>query len=348
MGDLTWTRHESGVMCGLTQPMMPQCERAYIFDLENTLIVVKNATWKWWHPSVPEKLCELNKIASNCIIISHDAKRNSDETTVLKLLNGVATQLNLPVCVLVTFQAKPRTKMWDLFTSHVMPECLHHLVVGHTQQKLVNYKFATNLGCPFKTPQEFFLNAPVADLPRLKNWSEWLDNQVPLDSSKWGPREQQEVVLLVGRPTSGKTTLATQVFLAAALGETRRQYDILSLDTLGTVAKMGKAAKAALESGSSVVVDAMNATTADRKRYIDVAGVVPVRAIVMAIADDVATQLNAYRGACGGKRVSALTVNNFFSKYEPPTIEEGICEIHTVTSFITMSMNERALFCTQW
>ena len=329
-------------MCGLTQPM-PQCERAYIFDFENTLIVVKKETWQWWHARVPERLCEVNKDASNCIIVWHDAKEIHSDA--LNMLDKVVMQLNLSrVCVIVTCQSKPRANMWELFSSHVMPQCLHHLVVGHTQQKLVNYKFATNLGCPFKTPKEFFLNAPTEGLPRLKNWGEWLDNQAPLDSSKWGPRKHQELILLIGRPASGKTTLANSVF---------KNYEVLSLDMLGTVAKVGKAIKVALAngaSGTSVVIDALNATVADRKRYITIAenANCPVRALVMAIADDVADQLNAYRVACGGKRVSPLTVRNFFCKYEAPTIDEGIGEIHTVTTYITMYMNERALFCTHW
>lgn len=336
---LTWSRHESGVVCG----SMAQGMRAYMFDLENTLIIVKRGCpCKWWHTSVPEKLCKLSTIDGNVIVISHDAKRGDDEKNVLNLLTDVTSQLKIPVCVLVNFNpqnAKPRTHIWDLFNSHIAPECLHHLVVGHG---LVNYKFATNMGCPYKTPNEFFLNAPLSEMPRLKNWNEWLDNQIPMDSSKWGERPCQELILLVGRPVSGKTTLANQVF---------PNCTILSLETLGTVAKVAKAAKVALKSTASVVIDAPNGTVAERKRYIDCVSSftqIPVRAIVISIADDVATQLNAYKQACGGKGVATITINKFLSKYEAPCIEEGISEIHTVTSFITIPMHMRALFCTHW
>ena len=338
---VSWTRHDSGVMCGL-KPALEGCTRAYIFDLENTLIVVKKGhPWKWWHASVPDKLRDLANAPGNLILISHDAKRNSDENSVLSMVAEIVVQLGIPVCVLVTFHgqnAKPRTHTWDLFASQIMPECLHHLVVGHAQQKLMNLKFATNLGCPYKTPQEFFLNGPLEDLPRLKNWSEWLSSQVPLDSSKWGPRQQQELVLLVGRPVSGKTTLANHVF---------HRYTILSLDESGTIPKLVKATKCALADGASVVIDAPNATVAERRRYISCA-TTPVRALVISVADDVANQLNAYREACGGKRVPTITINNYFSKYEAPTLEEGICEIHTATSFIAVPMHKRALFCTHW
>lgn len=370
---LSWVEHPD-VVCGLgpgfvaprwdvDAPSPPA--RAFLFDLHHTLITPRGARvhakdradWKWWHDSVPTRLAELAADPRNVVVVVGECA-HTPATAPRELVQGQVDDAlgGLPVCVLVapgdTPCRKPRPGAWHFFSTFVAPHALPHLCVGDAAGRLEGWqpgrradasdadrKFAANIGCPFKTPEEFFLGAPPAALPRLPNWASLLGGPAP----EWGPRPDREVVVLVGRPASGKSTAAATLFQPAG-------YRVVSRDGAGTAARAAKAVQAALAEGASVVVDHTHATVAERAPHIAAAAAAgcPVRALVLAPSPALADHLAAFRAAQGGKRVPRATHTAFTNKYVAPTTGEGFSAVQAVQPPLAVPDDLHAAFCTHY
>lgn len=147
--------------------------------------------------------------------------------------------------------------------------------------------FARAAGCPFKTPEEYFtceVKVPEINIEQLL---------------------KLEVVVLVGPPASGKTTLAARF---AAVG-----FTVLSRDVLGAAGQT----RAFAERKGPVVVDSTNPSVEDRARWI-VPGV--TGCIVMQTPVETCRARNETRG---GARVPSIVYNVYRKRYVQPTAGEG-------------------------
>ncbi len=98
--------------------------------------------------------------------------------------------------------------------------------------------FAEAIGAVFKTPDQII---PKCILPP--------------------PKAEQELIIMVGNPGSGKSTSSRYY---EALG-----YEIINQDTLGTRAKVLKTLKTKWAEGKSCIIDSTNPSTEKRIEYID-------------------------------------------------------------------------------
>jgi len=130
------------------------------------------------------------------------------------------------------------------------------------------------------------------------------------------------MVVLVGWPASGKSTLAERDFAT-------RGYVRVNQDTLGTPAKCLAACKEALSKGRSCVVDNTNPTAKKREEFLKVAQQhkVPARVLWMASERDLAEHLNKLRGFKGGARIPTIAYNVFNKNFEDPREEEGFVSV---------------------
>ena len=135
----------------------------------------------------------------------------------------------------------------------------------------------------------------------------------------------QELVVVVGRPASGKSTIREKFFVPNG-------YVAVNRDTMGTQSKCLKVAKEALASGKSVIVDNTNPSKAVRKPYIDLAKQfgVAARCLHLTVAPDVCNHLNYYRqiqtqGA--RRRVPDVGVRVYEKDFQAPTVGEGFTEV---------------------
>lgn len=140
----------------------------------------------------------------------------------------------------------------------------------------------------------------------------------------------QTVILMHGRPASGKTT-----FVKRHLGP--KGYVWINQDTLHTFSRCVRLTREALNAGKSVVVDNTNADRNARGKYIDVARGFPnVKVICLCLKtpDDIAKHLNLVRERESQGTVPHVPVvayHAFAKRQEEPSTSERIDRIGQVT-----------------
>ncbi|CBK24580.2 uncharacterized protein [Blastocystis hominis] len=191
---------------------------------------------------------------------------------------------------------------------------------------LTDLYFAHNCGILFYTPESIFLESsfppsraypspkPDIDFQAIEANSS-IDLRALLDKDKRSP----ELVLLVGSPASGKSTLCDEYF---------REYQRVNQDTLKTLPKCIQFATKWLKQKVSVVVDNTNPSRDIRRKWIQLARQcrVPVRAVVLESSRSLANHLNIFRSFGFGttqRKVPRVAMNVFFSRYETPSESEG-------------------------
>ncbi|PIG89562.1 polynucleotide kinase- 3'-phosphatase [Aspergillus arachidicola] len=245
------------------------------FDLDSTLVSTasgntfpKNSSdWKWWHDTVPSRLKELSADGYYVIIISNQKKISlqkdmkggrSDSkslTNFKERASAVMKQLDIPLSVYAATlddgYRKPRIGMWKEFLDDYDfdvngVDLSKSIYVGdaagrpndHSQ---VDRGFAVNAGVPFKTPEEFFLNAAPEPLvesfdPSLYLQSDQTDDEPllhdeqgnnisPTASPPFSRQSALELVIFCGSPGAGKSTFYWDYL--EPLGYERVNQDIL-------------------------------------------------------------------------------------------------------------------------
>ena len=162
-----------------------------------------------------------------------------------------------------------------------------------------------------------FLYVPTKDLKEevaqlRQDGGAWMMRRAELIEELIAERSRS-VVIMVGFPGSGKSTVAKNL-----------EMTIISGDELKTAPKMIKAAEQALKAnpGQSIVFDATNATKARRAEYIEFARRhnLPVRCIHVATPIEVSMERNKGRE----KPVPNIALYLYRKKFEQPTEDEGL------------------------
>ena len=195
----------------------------------------------------------------------------------------------------------------------------------------------------FKTPEEYFQGKKVqafkwGGINPKKIMDEVLKGKKPseLDTllDDYFGDEEQEIILMVGLPASGKSTIAKRI--AKDYG-----YKRVNQDEMKTKAKVYKAIRTYLRQGKSVVVDNTNLDPARRDEIIKIAQEHfanterPVKIRAFYINGDwplekqiaFAKHLNTVRQRLDGPYINELVYRVMLKKFEPPTEAEGFTEI---------------------
>jgi len=191
-------------------------------------------------------------------------------------------------------------------------------------------KFAYNIPIKFYTPEHYFLNKEEEDFEWGFNPVEYLEkikDRPKLDTDKILIKEK-ELVILVGLPSSGKTTFAEKYFVPNG-------YIRIYKDTDRTIAKCKTLAKEYLEEGKSIVFDNTNPSKKSRQEFISIAKSlnVRVRCFNFCIPTELAEHLNfvRYRYTKGKSKLTpVVSFRTFKTHYEEPSLKEGFSDMYDV------------------
>jgi len=153
-----------------------------------------------------------------------------------------------------------------------------------------------------------------------------------------GKDKDQEVILMIGPPASGKTSIAKRIFK-------EWKYVRINQDSLGSKKKVDDLLKKSLNNGKSVVLDSTNGNPDRRGEQIDIAKnyfkendlPIHIRAFVMNgdmsinIQKELAHHMNLVRERTTNKaRIPKIVYSIYYKNYEPPSESEGFTQIRNV------------------
>ncbi|KAE8144904.1 polynucleotide kinase 3'-phosphatase [Aspergillus avenaceus] len=349
-------RYSTGADRGLSA----EKSKVAAFDLDSTLVSTasgntfprNSADWKWWHDSVPSRLRELTTDGYHVIIISNQKKISiqkemkagrSDSkslTNFKERATAIMKHLDIPLSVYAATEddkyRKPRTGMWSEFIDEYDLDVAgvdfpNSIFVGDAagrpnDHSMVDRGFAVNAGLPFKTPEEFFLNA--APEPLVESFDPSLYLQDSTDVPCFSRESALELVIFCGSPGAGKSTFYWDYL--EPLG-----YERVNQDILKTRQKCIQVAKDHLTARRSVVVDNTNADPETRNHWIKVSKDlnIPIRCVYFSASSSLCRHNNAVRAANKfmnpESRVSlpGIAFGDFARRFKEPSMSEGFSDI---------------------
>ncbi|XP_012253924.2 uncharacterized protein F21D5.5 isoform X1 [Athalia rosae] len=285
------------------------CSKIAAYDMDGTLIKTRSghvfpkdhSDWQLLYSEVPGKLKQLHKNGYKIVIFTNQGflslgkwKPNDFKEKIERIVTRIGIPMQVFIATGKSLYRKPMTGMWDTLVNdkndgvHVDKESSFFVGDAAGRQKdwapkkkkdhsSADRLLALNLGIKFETPEEHFLgHKPVQWIPPKFNPKKFDENISITDPSAAKlTSEEQEVIIMVGSPGSGKSHFA-HTHLPT--------YRWINRDKLGSWQKCVASLEQTLSDGKSAVVDNTNPDPTVRQKYIDVAKAhrVPVRCFVMA------------------------------------------------------------------
>ena len=276
--------------------------------------------WTWSRSTVPSTLESMYK-KGYCLIVT----TNQSKPWKVDQIRQSLTSLNLPVLIIIATDKSDYKPNKSLLTSNIpstkLPLTSQSMYIGdalgrpndHSDDDL---QFAVSLGFKtIKAPEDFFptpTKSPTQSPAHLA-----------ISSPQSWPSAAQEIVVLVGYPGSGKTSLASTLFPTSSTSH----YVTLHGDELKTSAKMIKASLPLISSGKSIVFDATNPSKEKRQEYIKLAAQhsLPARCIHVSTSFGESLMRNNKRPK--DQIVPKIVFSVYRKKFDPPTVSEGFTEV---------------------
>ncbi|XP_015599277.1 uncharacterized protein F21D5.5 isoform X2 [Cephus cinctus] len=326
------------------------------YDMDGTLITTRSGLvlpkdcndWQILYPVVPAKLKKLYADNYKIVIFTNQGQLGAGKLNPSDFkmkIEKVVKRLGVPIQVFVAtgknYYRKPVTGMWHTLVKHkndsISVNKSQSFYVGDAAGRKKDWApkkrkdhssadrlLALNLGLTFHTPEEHFLGQKPApyELPVFNPKSLKKDVNICDPPDAKITAKEQEVIIMVGGPGSGKSHIA-KTYLAG--------YQHINRDTLRSWQKCVTHMDEALSKGKSVVVDNTNPDPVSREKYIKVAQMhkVPTRCFVMATGLEHSKHNNKFRELTDSKHqtITDIIINSYMKNYKPPSLDEGFSEI---------------------
>jgi len=265
--------------------------------------------WTFLHDDVVDIVQEHYRNGYAIIIFTNQTK-----PWKIHQIQKVMDALGVPCTAVVAFDKqdkKPSRTMFDLYIRAKKWKLEESFYVGDALGRKNDFAdsdkaFAEAIGVPVFAPEDIFgiHKTNVATTPIKTNSS-------------------QEMVVMVGYPGSGKSTIADQVFGANG-------YTVLHSDDIKNNTRMLRLANTALTLGDSVVIDATNPSRQKRKEYIDLATSlqIPSRCVYISTSMEESMARNSKREE--KKQVPKIAYFMFRKHFEEPSKEEGFVDVQKI------------------
>ncbi|XP_011635937.1 uncharacterized protein F21D5.5 isoform X1 [Pogonomyrmex barbatus] len=364
-----WDSISNGKLLIYTPPSLPNCAKIAAYDMDGTLIKTKSGLvfpkdcndWQLLYPDIPNKLKQFYTNGYKIVIFTNQAglssgkiKINDFKRKIERIVQKIGIPIQVFIAVGMNIYRKPTIGMWEFLEKEknggIAIDKAISLYVGDAAGRPKNWApakkkdhssvdrlMALNLGIKFETPEEHFLKHKTApyQLPKFNPKSLPQTNDVCKPADAELTLKQQEVVLMVGSPGSGKSHFAKNYL---------KEYKYVNRDTLGSWQKCIAAVQQYLIEGKSIVVDNTNPDPASRQRYIDIAKKrnILVRCFVMTTSIEHAKHNNKFRELTDPSHIpiNEIIINSYVKNYVPPTLEEGFKEIVEI-NFVPNFNNEK-------
>ena len=321
-------------------------KKVIAFDLDHTLVKPKGKTvfpknkddWKFLRTDIPENLQNRVKDGYVIVIFTNQASSKFNKDEFIEKIEKISKKLKVPLICYVSTDydifRKPAPGMWYSFIEEYGPfkESMYKesMYIGDAAGREKDfsdsdYKFALNIGILFQTPEEYFNGEKDEDYEKEYSKSEHPITKYSLKKGskknvKLTASSEQEIIIMVGPPASGKSTTASKKIF--------KDYEIISQDDLGTKAKVLKAIDKSLKSGKSVIVDRKNEYVDSRKDIYKLADKydIPIRIFFFNYPKELVEHLDRYRYIKTGKKIPKIVYNKYYSEkkgLEKPSKEES-------------------------
>ncbi len=303
------------------------------FDFDWTLVKPKGnrkfprsvGDWEWLFPSVQEKLRALHHDGYMIVLFTNQSK-NWKFSQIQEVT--VALQLGGPVHVYAAFSKehhyKPNPFMFHQLelNSSVPIDKEQSFFVGDALGRPDDFsdsdrRFAENIGIRWMSPEEFFCGDSTTTVATEE------EEETAIDKLQIQPSEEREIIVMMGYPGAGKSTVANQL-----VSDYVDKYVCIHGDEHKTSKKM--ISVASQEPQKSIIFDATNSNKAKRQEYIAFAQKQNIRVIRCVHVDTVQAIAYARNLAREGKPVPRIAYSVYAKHFEPPSVDEGFTEIITL------------------
>ncbi|XP_032678130.1 uncharacterized protein F21D5.5 isoform X2 [Odontomachus brunneus] len=363
-----WESIDNGKLMIYTASSVQNQSKVAAYDMDGTLIKTKSGLvfpkdcndWQLLYPDVPGKLKQFHANGYKIVIFTNQAglrtgkvKISDFKIKIERIVHKIGIPIQVFIAVGISIYRKPAIGMWEILEKEnggTAIDKANSFYVGDAAGRPKNWAvgkkkdhstvdrlMALNLNVKFETPEEHFLKHKVAPyvLP------EFNPKNLPKDCNVCKPADanltpkQQEIILMVGSPGSGKSHFAKHYL---------KEYEYVNRDTLGSWQKCTSMVDQYLNKGKSVVIDNTNPDPASRKRYTEVAKKykIPVRCFVMTTNIAHAKHNNKFRELTDPNHIAVneIIINSYMKNYVTPSLEEGYKEIVEI-NFVPKFLNEQ-------
>jgi bifunctional polynucleotide phosphatase/kinase len=273
------------------------------FDLDGTLIQTKSdrkfpINENDWKIISPKMIDMINTISKDYNIVIFTNQLGLDKKLGLDKfkhkINTIKKLFLQDISVVISydndFYRKPLTGMWTLFDEYSIPKDKSYYVGDAAGRKNdhsdSDLNFAHNIGIRFATPESYLNSTFITSKSSYIELKKWIKiGKIKIK------KDPLELLLLVGFPGCGKSTLAMKHYLD------NNKYQYVNQDIDKTFEKIHQKCKYAIKNNMSIILDNTNLDYTSRKKYIDMVKDYPyvIKIIVFDIPINVCQHMMYYR-----------------------------------------------------